>query len=415
MMNSWIEVRNKTAVIYDGVHYSYQTVLKSDVLGENSNISDEKILACHSKNPFEQLKSMIYGLCNSMPVFFGDAETFNVVRTELQSRILLEKTELQDVFLIATTSGTTGRKKALLKKTHHWLDSFSGHGEVFGIGENDVLFANGSLAYTANLYSVLHALHSGGTIVLSKELNPRKWIEELESHKCTTAFLVPSKLRVLAKAVDDKWSHSIEITTAGEALDKKVLQQLYCSCKNMKIHHYYGAAEIGHISAITHEELLQRPGSVGRAFPRVTNEIIDGVIYATSPYSVMGEYELMSAFDYGKIDEAGYLYVDGRRDTQYNIHGRKFNAQAVVDALTGKDEIEACLIIDLRDVTVIKERHGESYGLYVISNIGKDVIEEYVKGTFERWQWPRTIEVRSEALYSESGKYDMVNIKKLFL
>ena len=415
MMNSWIEVRNKTAVIYDGVHYSYQTMLESDVLGKNSNITEEKIVACHSKNPFEQLKSMIYGLCNSMPVFFGDVEMLNVVRTELQNRILLEKTELQDVFLIATTSGTTGRKKALLKRTHHWLDSFSGHGEVFDIDENDVLFVNGSLAYTANLYSVLHALHSGGTVVLSKELNPRKWTEEVEIHNCTTAFLVPSKLRLLAKAVDEKWAHSIEITTAGEALDQKVLQQLYCNCKNMRIHHYYGAAEIGHISVITHEELLERPGSVGRVFPGVTNEIIDGVIYARSPFSVKGEYELMSAFDYGKIDEAGYLYVDGRRDTQYNIHGRKFNAQTVVDALKEKDEIEMCLIIDLRDVAVIKERHGESYGLYVISNTGKDIIEAYIEETFERWQWPRNIEVRSEALYSDSGKYDMVNIKKLFL
>lgn len=408
MINQWIKNSDKIALIYKGVSYTYNTIIDDCKSLEGVQYNKDGILTCSSDELMIQLLSMIRGLIENCPVYFGEAH-------ELEG--IVEEDLLSNVFLLATTSGTTARKKYIYKRKEQWINSFKAYATLFDIQKTDTLFLNGSLAYTANLYSAIHMIYTGGTIVLSNEKNPKKWIETIERCQCTIAYLVPSKLRLLEKAITLEWTYKLEITTAGEALSPLVLEKIYSKCPQVKVHHYYGAAELGHISAITHDELLIRPRSVGKAFEGVEICIRSGVIYGASVYSLSGGKQFDSAYDYGEFDEAGYLYVIGRKDTQINVHGRKFDVMMIIAKLKEIEPVEEILFIQSKDD---KEQRSNGYNLYILGDNSKgiksleEVIKDYLIHSIPQWQWPRQIKVVPNGIYSETGKYDMVRIGELF-
>jgi long-chain acyl-CoA synthetase len=401
-MTAWIKDRNKVALIYREQTYTYKMLMTIGTGFRPLKINHNGIVICDSEDPLDQLFHVIYGLLNQRPVFLGrDSNDDLIGRGE----------DLENVFLVATTSGTTGRKKYLYKKNSQWLDSFGGHSRCFGIDSRDILFTNGSLAYTANLYSALHILSIGGTLILSDERNPKQWIDIIEKTKATVGFLVPSKLRLLSRSIKETWYYKIEITTAGEALNQKFLSQLMGKCPSLKVHHYYGAAEIGHVSYIRHEDLLEDSKSVGRPFPGVKIKIDSEIIYVKSPYGALQGQGYESAYDCGEIKPNGHLYVMGRKDSQINNNGRKFDATQVAEIVNQEEKVLDCIIVPLE--------RGKKYGLYIlcVASNGQAIQEEIERAiikTFPRWQWPVAYRFVSKGLYSDSGKYDMVRIRDLF-
>lgn len=402
-MNEWIKLHEKIALIYKDNSWTYKELIEVATSYQPQYIRSNQVVVCAESDPLQQILTILYGLLNDKPVYFGQEEA--VERVENQ-------TLPKDTFLIATSSGTTGRKKWIYKKKSQWLDSFKVHGDFFNITNKDRLFVNGSLSYTANLYSVLHMFYTGGSVVLSSDKKANKWIESMENHQATIAFLVPSKLDLLLKTLKGKWLHEIAITTAGESLKAHMMTSVLDKCPNMKVHHYYGAAEVGHISAIRHDMLIKHPKSVGLPFNGIEVLIEDGIIYAKSPYGQTLGQSFESAYDYGFIDHNGYLYVTGRTDTQMNVHGRKFDARDVVQKIKDSQGVLDCLFIQLDDMN----RH---YGLYiVVEERETDQIQKRLDALLTedlpRWQWPKTKKIVTKGIYSETGKYDMVRIRGLF-
>lgn len=401
-MIQWQKHKDKIAVKYKDCVLTYQALFERCLKLTPLEINRSGLVICPSEDPLDQLYHVLSGLVNERPVFLGSEPSYEA---------LGEGRDLTGVFLIATTSGSSGRKKYLYKRKEQWFASFDSYGKCLGIESDDVLFINGSLKYTANLFSVLQMLYIGGTVVLSNDRNSNKWLQTIEKHHCTIGFLVPSKLRLLSMAVGAYWGHKIELTTAGEAITEKILKRLSRFCPNLKIHHYYGAAEIGQVSFIKYEALLKHPKSVGKAFPEISIKIEDEVIYAKSPYGATRGKAYETAYDCGYLSDDGYLYVKGRQDTQINRHGRKFDARSVSDYVNDLD----CI---LESLLVIADG-GRTYGLYIVYDkhynvdIKKRVVNQ-VEEAFPSWQWPIDYHFTSKGIYSESGKYDMVKIKALF-
>lgn len=412
-MNKWLSEVESLQVFYKDCFYDYSSIeglvtsLKQGCYEIEQLSGDDEfsvnIMCIETEENFYQFICVLYALKLGIPIYFGRI-------SELTG--LLKNSDLEGVFLIATTSGTSGRKKVILKEHGQWLKSFKDYGEIFNITGDDKLFVNGSLEYTANLYSVLHMLILGGKIVFSMANHPRLWVAHIIKTKCTTSFLVPSKLRLLLKAIKaiKGFSHCLNIVTAGEPLNASLIRKASLLAPNVKINHYYGAAEIGYISGITHEELLVHPGSVGKSFPAVRVEIRSNQIYAKSKFSQSKGTHFDSAFDYGYVDVDGYIYLNGRQDTQLNIYGRKFDGHIIVELLEEDDSIEAVYFVRQPYSPAVGK---DLYGLFVVTTENEHYITDRLNH-IANWMLPNKIVTHQQAPITQAGKVDFSKIQSHF-
>ena len=107
---------------------------------------------------------------------------------------------------------------------------------------------------------------------------------------------------------------------------------------------YYGASELSYVLYLCGHEMTGNPACVGRPFPGVHITVKDGEIMADTPCCALGVQTPASAGDIGYLDSQGFLYLLGRRDNVYNIHGRKIPGALVEHALTDLEEINEAAV-----------------------------------------------------------------------
>lgn len=229
----------------------------------------------------------------------------------------------QDIFLGALSSGSTGDPKLIWRSHQSWSQAFAAQSEVFSIRSADTLFLAGSLVYTANLNACVHMLAAGGTVVIAANGMPRTWLRELTAYQVTAIFMVPANYRRLLQSLPAPLPQVVSMSSVGAKLDRHTVERLMHCFPQARIVEYYGASELGHVSYLTAEELLEHPDSVGKAFPGVKVEITDGVIWVESPYLAPNYQPRATVGDLGRIDADGYLYLLGRKQGVINSGGVK--------------------------------------------------------------------------------------------
>ena len=99
------------------------------------------------------------------------------------------------------TSGSTGQPKLWFRTLDSWASFFPTQNAIFGMTAQTRLFAHGSLAFTGNLNLYLSLLSLGASIITASHVNPFVWCREIELHHADALYLIPSKLRLLAKYI----------------------------------------------------------------------------------------------------------------------------------------------------------------------------------------------------------------------
>jgi long-chain acyl-CoA synthetase len=238
-----------------------------------------------------------------------------------------------DIFFGALSSGSTGTPKLIWRDHQSWTSAFAAQSQAFTICPADTIYLAGSLVYTANLNSCLHMLAEGGTVAIASNSMPRTWVREIADCQAKVIFMVPANYRRLLQAMKAPLSQIRSIISAGAKLDRHTVEKLIQHFPQSGIVEYYGASELGHVSYLTAEELLNHPGSVGRAFPGVAIGIEDDVIRVESPYLAPQYRPKASVGDLGRIDAAGYLYLLGRKQGLINTGGVKVIPEQVESIL----------------------------------------------------------------------------------
>ena len=180
-----------------------------------------------------------------------------------------------DTVLVVYTSGTTGRPKGVCLSHAAVTANAAVNAESQEFGAHEVYLTSTPLYHTAAAARIFTMLDGGHTHVVLPHFEARAWIEAVETHRVTSAIVVPTQVhRILDdEAYAPRRLASLRLLVYGTAPSSprqvwRMRRELRCG-----LYHGYGLSEtVGVVTALTaaaHAALAgpddPRLGSVGRA------------------------------------------------------------------------------------------------------------------------------------------------------
>jgi long-chain acyl-CoA synthetase len=236
------------------------------------------------------------------------------------------------------TSGTTGTPKGVWSGILSDQDAEALVAEertLWGFAADDVNLVLSPLYHSAPLRFAMGTALAGGRVVLPGPFDPVTITESIQREKPTSMFCVPTHLQRLFAHWDQVGTPDLSsfrlVAHAGAPCPDAVKRRLVDTFPERSTWEFYGSTE-GQFTACRSEEWLERPGTVGRARPgRVLSTDGDGQIWCAVPpfarFTYFGDPEKTAAAwrdtpegpaftvgDLGRLDDDGYLYLDGRRE-----------------------------------------------------------------------------------------------------
>jgi acyl-CoA synthetase (AMP-forming)/AMP-acid ligase II len=258
-----------------------------------------------------------------------------------------------DPVCLIYTSGTTSLPKAVVSTHQQMLFAVRAIQQVLGYRPDDVVYTPLPLSFDYGLYQLFLGACGGAHVWLGRpaEVGPPLLTNLLRSH-ATVLPAVPAVAdtlgRLLRRAGDRKLSLRM-LTNTGAAMPQETLTALRANIPGLDVHLMFGLTECKRATIMPANGDLARPGSSGLALPGTEVFVVDasggrlpagevGEIVVRGPNVMSGYWrhselnaqrypkaeglfpELRTG-DFGRLDEEGYLYVEGRRDDVYKQNG----------------------------------------------------------------------------------------------
>lgn len=344
-----------------------------------------------------------------------------------------------DAFLLYT-SGTTALPKAV-RLSHAGLTSFVlDAGEMADGSDRGTAVIAVPLYHVAGLTTLLVSLFTGRRMFLQREFTPAGWLEAVERHRVTDAFVVPTMLkRILDEDVASRDLSSLRIVRYGAAPmpETVILRALEQFPPTTEFLGAYGLTETTSTVAILGPEDHNLSGpraevearrrrllSVGRVLDDVEVEIrgegdtplpageVGSVClrtaramvgYASEEGTADPGASWLETGDLGRLDDEGYLFLVGRAGDMI-IRGGENIAPAEVERVL----MAHPSIIDAAVVGVPDEEWGQRVMAAVVAAPGADLSkEELVDFCRERlagFKRPERIAFVDELPHTSTGK-----------
>jgi acyl-CoA synthetase (AMP-forming)/AMP-acid ligase II len=338
-------------------------------------------------------------------ILVADDQDYEHLLAAYQATLPVVTAEEDDIHIIRFSSGSTGRAKGIAHTTRGWLQMGD---EYFAMGvvkdEAERYLAAGPISHACGLI-VWPLISAGGCHVLIGTFDVGRFLDAVEQHLCSIAFVVPTMIQAIL-ADPRSWERDlsslrvlgyggapISSSTVRSALKLwgNVLYQLYGQSEALPITVLYPGDHVGSGESVD----LVHLHSAGRPAPHSYVVILDGAgnerpvgevgeIAAFTPgnmAAVWGDPEAtrdrvtplgyIRTGDIGYLDEDGFLYLLDRKDDTIISGG--FNIWPV--------EIENCLLAhpDIREASVFAVPHpkwGETPLATVVARPGSTLTED---------------------------------------
>lgn len=266
--------------------------------------------------------------------------------------------------LFCESAGSSGTPKLIRRTPTSWRASFAVNEEKFAITPQDNYAVLGHLGHSLSFYATLEAMHIGTGLAFLARLSPKQQARALRGHEITTLYATPSQLRLIVRTDPETFPKVTKIFFGGGKMDKGLRTLLMTRFPEATLTEFFGASETSFVS-ISDDQTPE--GSVGSPYPGVKLRIGDGLgagktgeIWVKSPYLFDG-YEAgdspltvwrdgyLSIGELGWRDEAGHLYLQGRRSRMVTVADQNVFPEAIETLLLSQPGVEAAAVITPND------------------------------------------------------------------
>jgi 2-aminobenzoate-CoA ligase len=345
-------------------------------------------------------------------------------------------TAVDDVCLIAFTSGTTGEPKGTMHFHRDLLAICDSYGKyVLRAEATDRFIGSPPLAFTFGLGGqLLFPLRIGATAVLLEKAAPDDLLAAIEQYRATVCFTAPTAYRaMLGKLAEYDISSLRKCVSAGEALPKATWDAWY-EATGIKILDGIGSTEILHIFIGSPEEDV-RPGATGKPVPGYEAKIVDEDGHELPP-GTLGRLAVRGP--------TGCRYLADKRQTRYVEHGWNITGDTYIQDADGYfwyqarsddmiisagyniagPEVESALLTHpaVAECGVIGEacaERGQIVKAYVVLREGfsgdaalTKELQSHVKNEIAPYKYPRVIEYVASLPRTETGKLQRFRLRE---
>ena len=354
-----------------------------------------------------------------------------------------------DPALLIYTSGTTGPPKGAFKPHRVLIGNLPGFvaSQNWFPRENDVFWSPADWAWTGGLMdALLPTLYFGQPIVASMardakgRFDAEKAFTLMERHQVTNAFLFPTALKMMMKAVPDpreRYRLRLRaIMSAGEAAGEAVFNWSREKL-GVTINEMFGQTEINYVVGNSSEKWPAKPGSIGRPYPGHRVAVIDDAgnemprgqsgEVAVNRYDIHGYPDPVFFTGYWKndkatlgkytgdwcrtgdeaiMDEDGYLWYQGRADDMFKAAGYRIGPSEVENCLVKHPAVANAAVVPSPDPdrgNVVKAFIVLVAGMTPSQDLIKS-IQQHVRGQLAPYEYPREIEFIDNLPMTTTGK-----------
>ena len=356
----------------------------------------------------------------------------------------------KDLAAILYTSGSTGKPKGVMLSHAQVMAGSTIVSTYLEITDSDRILAVLPFSFDAGMNQLMTAWQQGAAMVLINFVFAREVVKTLLAERVTGLAGVPTFWSLLSQPSSglhkQPLPHLRYITNTGGAMPQPVLAKLRELLPSTRVFLMYGLTEAFRSTYLPPEELDRRPTSMGKAIPDTEILVINengkpckpgevGELVHRGPTVSMGYWgqpELTAKVlrphpfpptelgdvervcysgDYVKMDEDGFLYFIGRRDTMIKSSGFRISPTEVEEVLFKSGLLKIAAVIGVPDEVL-----GQTVKAFVVAREDVDLkaegLREFCAANMPRHMVPKAIEVLDQMPRTTSGKVDYPALRR---
>ena len=357
----------------------------------------------------------------------------------------------KDLAALVYTSGSTGKPKGVMLNHSQVMAGSSIVSDYLHISPEDRILAVLPFSFDAGLNQLITAFQQGSTLVLINFVFAREIVQLLLQEQITGLAGVPTLWSLLVQPSSSLHNHQFPhlryITNTGGTLPQNVLALLRKNLPATQIFLMYGLTEAFRSTYLPPDELDRRPTSIGKAIqnteimvlnsegkpcqpgeigelvhrgptislgywghPELTERVLRP--HPFLPAELSNQEKVCYSGDLVKMDEEGFIYFVGRRDTMIKSAGFRISPTEVEEVLMNSGWLLGAAVIGIPDATL-----GQAIKAYVVPKDGllldKDALLTFCTGYLPAYMVPKTVETLEKLPQTTSGKVDYPALQHL--
>lgn len=332
------------------------------------------------------------------------------------------------VWKTMTSGGSSGRPKLIVSRTPAVIEPIQPLGLVSRMRPDGTVLLPGPMTHNGPFIVLIGALLLGNHLVVMPRFDAAETLRLIEEHRVSWVYLVPTMMQRI-------WRLPAEIRVAADLSSVETVMHMAAPCPRWlkqawidwlgadRIMDLYSGTEMQALTAITGQEWLSHPGSVGRVLlgeidcrdetgkslpPGVTGELwMRRGAGQPAPYQYIGATAKSadggweSLGDIGYLDADGYVYLTDRDTDMILVGGTNVYPAEIEAAIDEHPAIATSCVIGLPDDDLGNAPYA------IIQPIAPVTDEELLAHLRERvpsYHLPRAFERVTEPLRDDAGK-----------